>query len=253
MHTENLLMKKLMLASAALASLSIPALAADLAVKAPVLPSFTWTSCFLGAHAGGSWGRKDITDPVALVEENAFLTPATGVTTGQVNPSGAVIGGQFGCDYQFAPNWVAGVEGSASGATMKGSTTVDLVDVGDTARVTARTDFLGSVTGRLGYAVDRWLYYVKGGAAWAGDKYTVVGNGFGFEGLDTRSGWTVGAGIEWAFSRNWSARLEYDYYGLGTRTIQMTDSINGFGPAPIDVKQSVQTMKLGVNFHVWSW
>ena len=74
---------------------------------------------------------------------------------------------------------------------------------------------------------------------------------FGFEGLDTRDGWTVGVGIEWAFASNWSARLEYDYYGLGTRTIQMTDSINGFGPAPIDVKQSVQTVKLGVNFHVW--
>jgi outer membrane immunogenic protein len=252
MHAENLLMKKLMLVSAALASLSIPASAADLAARAPVLPSFTWTSCFLGAHAGGGWGRKDITDPVALVEEsNAFLTPATGVTTAQVNPSGAVIGAQFGCDYQFAPNWVAGVEGSASGATMKGNTTVYLVDVGDTARVTARTDFLASVTGRLGYAADHWLYYVRGGAAWAGDKYTVVGNGFGFEGLDARGGWTVGAGIEWAFSRNWSARLEYDYYGLGTRTIQMTDSINLLGPAPIDVKQSVQTVKLGVNFHVW--
>jgi outer membrane immunogenic protein len=251
MHVENFVMKKLMLVSAVLASLSIPALAADLAVRAPVLPPFTWTSCFLGAHAGGGWARKDITDPVGLVEENAFGTPATGVTTAQVNPSGALIGGQFGCDYQFAPNWVVGVEGSASGATMKGSTTVDLLDVGGTARVTARTDFLGSVTGRLGYAVDRWLYYVRGGAAWAGDKYTVVGDGFGFEGLDTRGGWTVG--IEWAFSRNWSARLQYDYYGLGTRTIQMTDSINLFGPAPIDIKQSVQTVKLGVNFHVWSW
>lgn len=245
-------MRKLMLLSVALASLSIPALAADLAVKAPVLPPFTWSSCFLGAHAGGGWARQDVTDPAGLVEVNAFGTTASGVTTAQVNPSGAVVGGQFGCDYQFAPSWVAGVEGSASGAAMNGSTTVDLPDVGGAALVTARTDFLASVTGRLGYAVDRWLYYVKGGAAWAGGKYDVVGSGFGFEGLDTRDGWTVGAGIEWAFSRNWSARIEYDYYGLGTRTIQMTDSINGFGPAPVDVKESVQTVKLGVNFHLWS-
>jgi outer membrane immunogenic protein len=158
------------------------------------------------------------------------------------------MGGQFGCDYQFATNWVAGVEGSASGATLTEGATVDLLDLGEAARVTARTDFLGSVTGRLGYAFDRWLYY----EAWAGDKYTVVGDGFAFEGLDTRPGWTVGVGIEWAFARNWSARLAYDYYGLGTRTIQMTNNINGFGPAPIDVKQSVQTLKLGVNFHVWS-
>ena len=62
------------------------------------------------------------------------------------------------------------------------------------------------------------MHYVRGGAAWAGDKYTVTGAGFGFEGLDWRGGWTVGTGIEWAFTPNWSARLECDYYGLDTRT-----------------------------------
>ncbi len=81
----------------------------------------------------------------------------------------------------------------------------------------------------------------------------MVGDGFGFEGLDTRGGWTVGAGVEWAFSRNWSARLEYDYYGFGTRSIMMSDSINTNNlPGLIDVKQSVQAVKIGVNFHVWS-
>jgi outer membrane immunogenic protein len=241
-------MKKLMLASAALASLSIPALAADLAVKAPrrpvVAPAFTWTSCFLGAQAGGGWARKDITDPIELVEG---APAATGVTTARVRPSGAIVGGQFGCDYQVAPNWVFGVEGEASGSTMKGDTAVGLPTLGGTALVTARTDFLASVTGRLGYAADHWLYYVRGGAAWAGDKYTVTGNGFGFEGLDTRSGWIVGAGIEWAFATNWSARLEYDYYGFGTHSVVMDpDSL-----ATLNVKQDVQTVKLGVNFHVW--
>jgi outer membrane immunogenic protein len=248
-------MKKLLFISVAVFSLSVGngVFAADMPVKAPrpVVAPFTWTSCFLGAHAGGGWARKDITDPVALVEENAFATPATVATTAQVSPSGAVIGGQFGCDYQFAPNWVVGVEGSAAGTTMKGDTTVNLPDVGGTALVTARTDFLGSVTARFGYAVDRWMYYVRGGAAWAGDKYTITGVGFGFEGLDWRPGWTVGAGVEWAFATNWSARLEYDYYGLGTRSVSLTDTLNGFGPAPIDVKQTAQTVKLGINFHVW--
>jgi opacity protein-like surface antigen len=252
-------MKKLILAGAALASLSIPALAADVPVKAPPVPVpvFTWTSCYLGMHAGGGWARKDVTDPVGLVQDSFAGQPVTtGVTTTQASPSGAVIGGQFGCDYQFAPNWVVGVEGAASGGTLKGSTTVGLPlgDVGDSALVTARTDFLGSVTARLGYAVDRWLLYVRGGAAWAGDKYTVtgalVGTGFGFEGLDWRPGWTVGAGVEWAFSGNWSARLEYDYYGLGTRTILMTDNLNALSGL-VDVKQNVQTVKVGVNFHVW--
>jgi outer membrane immunogenic protein len=218
------------------------------ALGVPV-PVFTWTSCFLGAHAGGGWAEKDITDPVAVVENALGLAPTPGVTTAHVSPSGAVIGGQFGCDYQFAPNWVAGVEGAVSGATMKGDTTVALSD-GTAALVTARTDFIGSVTGRLGYAVGRWLPYVRGGVAWAGDKYTITSNSFGgFEALDTRPGWTAGAGIEWAFARNWSARLEYDYYGLGTRTILIDPTNLGH----VDVKRSVQTVMLGVNFHVWSW
>ena len=252
-------MKKLILAAAALVSLSIPAFAADMPVKErPVpVPVFTWTGCFLGMHAGGGWAHKDVTDPIALVQDSFAGAPATiGVTTASISPSGGVVGGQFGCDYQFAPNWVVGVEGSAAGATIKGNTLVGLPlgDPGDSALVTAQTDFLATVTARLGYAVDRWLFYVRGGAAWAGDKFTVTGifqdTGFGFEGLDTRSGWTAGAGVEWAFSGNWSARLEYDYYGLGTRTILMTDNINtlsGF----VDVKQNVQTVKVGVNFHVW--
>jgi outer membrane immunogenic protein len=247
-------MRESLLATVAisLSSIASCALAADLPVKAPgvPVPVFTWTSCFLGAHAGGGWAKKDITDPVAIVENAlSFETLTPGVTTANVSPSGAVIGGQFGCDYQFAPNWVGGVEGAVSGATMKGDTTVGLSD-GTTALVTARTDFLAGATGRVGYAVDRWLYYVRGGAAWAGDKYTITGNSFsGFEALDTRPGWTAGAGIEWAFATNWSARLEYDYYGLGTRTILIDPTNLGH----VDVKQSAQTVKLGVNFHVWSW
>ena len=114
-------MKKLLI-SAAVSSLSIAgsALAADMPVKAPKAPApapaFTWSSCYLGAHAGGGWARKDITDPVELVQNSFAGAPVTaGVTTAHISPSGAVIGGQFGCDYQFASNWVGGVEGAASG------------------------------------------------------------------------------------------------------------------------------------------
>ena len=255
-------MKKLLFVGVAVSLLSAASavLAADMSVKAPRIPvvaPFTWTSCFLGAHAGGGWTRNDITDPVRLVQDTILLAPVTtGVTTANISSSGAVIGGQFGCDYQFAPNWVVGGEGSIAGSTMRDSTRVGLpLSPGDSALVTARTEFLSSITARFGYAVDRWLYYVRGGAAWAGDKYNVAGvfqgNNFTFDGSEWRPGWSVGAGIEWAFADNWSARLEYDYYGLGTRTISMTDNVNGFGPGPLDVKQSVQTVKLGINFHVW--
>ena len=139
---------------------------------------------------------------------------------------------------------------------MKDSTSIGLPLglAGETALVTARTDFLASATARLGYAVDRWLFYVKGGAAWAGDKYDVTGtfNGtpFGFEGPDQRIGWVAGGGVDWAFSRHWSVTLEYDYYHLGHRNVLMTDPVNGSGL--VDIKQSVQIAKVGLNFHMWS-
>jgi outer membrane immunogenic protein len=113
-------MKRFLLAGAAVWSLSIagPAIAADLPInvtKAPVPPPiFDWTSCYLDGHAGGGWSSKDITDPVQLVQDSLSGAPVTtGVTTVSLNPAGVVVGGQFGCDYQFAPNWVAGVEGVA--------------------------------------------------------------------------------------------------------------------------------------------
>jgi opacity protein-like surface antigen len=254
-------MKKLLLVGAATCWLGMPglALAADMPipVKAPMLPPiFSWTGCYLGAHVGGGWARKGVTDPVQLVQDNlSGIGPVrTGVTTASVSPTGVVVGGQIGCDYQFAPSWVVGVEGAASGSTMKGSTTVALPFSGDTALVTARTDFIASATARFGYAADRWLFYVKGGAAWAGDKYDVTGSftgtPFGFEGLDQRLGWVVGGGLDWAFYHHWSLVLEYDYYQFGHHTVLMSDPVNAVS-GPVDFKQSVQIAKLGLNFHMW--
>ncbi len=254
-------MKKLLLVGAATCWLCMPwlARAADMPIptKAPMLPPiFSWTGCYLGAHVGGGWARKDVTDPVQLVQDNLSGGPVTaGVTTVSVSPAGLVVGGQFGCDYQFAPGWVAGFEGAASGSTMNGSTSVTLPVSGDTALVSARTDFIASATARLGYAADRWLFYVKGGAAFAGDKYDVTGTftgiPFGFEGLDQRLGWVVGGGVDWAFYHHWSLVLEYDYYQFGHHSVLMSDLVNAVS-GPVDFKQSVQIAKLGLNFHMWN-
>ena len=102
-----------------------PALAADLPMKseAPyVEPRFSWTGCYVGAHVGGGRGSKDMTDPVQLVQDIADCSgTTTGVTTVTTSPTGAVIGGEIGCDYQFSSNVVMGIEGTASGTTMRGS------------------------------------------------------------------------------------------------------------------------------------
>jgi opacity protein-like surface antigen len=236
-----------------------PVLAADLPVGRPTsAPQFIWTSCHAGGHVGGAQARKSITDPVQLAQDAIVGAGTTaGVTTVGLSPAGAVIGGQVGCDYQLMSNWVIGIEGAATGSTMGGSALVALPagNPGDQARLGARVDFLSSVTGRLGLAYDRLLFYGRGGVAWVGDKYTVggtlLGGGFGFEGLDRRTGWTAGGGVEWAFARNWSVSIEYDHYSFGHGTILMSDNINGFA-GTLDVKQSVELVKAGLNFHMWS-
>ena len=256
-------MRKTFFAHAAAFAVTIagPALAADLPLKSevPIVPQFSWTSCYVGGHVGGGKGSKDMTDPVFLVEEN-LIAPGTttGVTTVNTTPTGAVIGGEIGCDYQFSSNVVIGIEGTASGTTMRGSQIVSLHDSPpDVALVQANNDFLASVTGRIGYAFDTVLLYGRGGFAVAGDKYnvsggSVAGNGtpFNFQGLDNRYGWVAGGGVDWAFSRHWSMNVEYDYYRFGSGNILMTDGISG-ATGVVDVKQTVQVIKVGFNFHIW--
>lgn len=250
---------------------AVPAIAADfpaeMPVKATFAQRFTWTSCYIGMHAGGAWASNTVTDPVLLVQDNVNLGgpgfTTVGPTTVSVNQSGVVVGGQLGCDYQTPSNFVIGVEGAASGSTLKGTRIIPLPDSPpDTASLTTKTDFIPALTGRVGYAADHWLFYAKGGVAWESSKYSLVGNfsgagaivpsiPFDFEGLSNRFGWTVGAGVEWAFAPDWSARLEYDYYDFGTHVATMNDVNNG--PGPLSFRTTMQTVKLGVNFHVWGW
>ena len=245
-------MKVTALGAAALCLMSVTALGADFGLPAPLVPlAFTWTGCYAGVQAGGGFGQKDLNDFAGIV------SPITGFTSANQNISGYMLGGQIGCDYQFASNWIVGIEGTATGGRIGGSTTVvqPLAIPGDGASFKETTDFLGTATARVGYAWDRWLVYGKGGAAWAGDRYsatgTFLGAPFDFEGLETRFGWTAGAGIEWAFSNNWSLKLEYDYYGFGTRGVTFIDNVSST-IGPLDVKQNIQVILLGVNFHVYA-
>jgi outer membrane immunogenic protein len=253
-------MRKLSFATAAVLVVTIaaPARGADLPLKTetPFAARFNWTGCYLGGHLGGGFAHKDITDPVQLVQDSFLGAGSTdGITTVSPAPRGVVIGGQIGCDYQFAPSWVVGIEGAASGSTMKGSTIVGLpLGNPDTALVQAKTDFLTSVTARVGYAFDNVLLYAKAGGALAGDRYDVsgsfAGTPFGFVGLENRIGWTAGGGVEWAFSQHWSASVEYDYYQFGHRVIAMSDPTNVF-LGNVDLRQNIQVVKAGLNFHVW--
>ena len=239
--------------------LTVSAFGADLAspqlpAPPPMPPPFAWTSCYGGLHAGGGSGQKDLTDTAGVLSQNF-----TDLTSADVGTSGYMLGGQIGCDYQFASNLVLGIEGSASGGNITGTTIVTLQNVitplGDTATFKASTDFLMSATARIGYAWDRWMLYAKGGVAGAGDKYSVLDafQTYDFQGLESRIGWTAGAGIEWALWQDWSVRLEYDYYGFGQRSVTFIDNtFNSGASGPENIRQTIQVVKLGVNFHAYA-
>jgi opacity protein-like surface antigen len=259
--------RRLLLAGAVLAQVSLCRPVSADGVYAPPVPppslplaEFRWTGCYGGLHLGGAWASRDLTDPVQLVQDQISGAPVTtGVTTVTTSPSGWLIGGQIGCDYQFASHWVVGAEAAASATSLKGNSVVGLPagNPGELEGVTARSDFIPTFTGRLGYAWDTWLLYAKGGYARISDSYSLVGtfktSPFNFQGLDFSSGWTVGAGLEKALWGPWSVRLEYDYYDFGHRSVLMTDSTNFASPlsGPMDAKQTIQSVRLGLNFHPW--
>jgi outer membrane immunogenic protein len=227
---------------------AIPAFAADLPTKAPAMIAaapapFSWTGCHIGGHLGGAFSDDTST--------NRF-----GTSTSH-NSSGFVGGGQIGCDYQFAPGWVLGVEGRAAWSSLKASNAgiVTNVVTGVTlpSQFTVRNDFLASATARLGYSfVNPWLFYVKGGAAWTNEKVDdaftrVDGIAVDPRTSSTRTGWTVGTGVEWAFAPNWSTTLEYDYYDFGSKALTLTDP--NATVAVASFKDTIHEVTAGVNYH----
>ena len=199
--------------------------AADLPRKAPAYappapPPFSWTGFYGGIHVGYGWSNSSATVTDGLA--NGLFDP---VSLDQ-NGNGVIGGGQIGYNWQFAPNWVIGIEGDISGTGIRNTTFAPIttgggVPVAAGFQHTAERDinWLATVRGRLGYAADRWLIYVTGGGAWGGIDYTAgpifagVSNVTQFS--HTSSGWTIGGGVEYGFTNNWTARVEYLYYDLG--------------------------------------
>jgi outer membrane immunogenic protein len=269
-------MKQLLLASTAL-TLGGQALAADLParmpVKAPVaaVSHYSWTGCYVGGHIGAGWGRTDISEPTEPLGFQ-FFAPANspiGVDTG----AGVLGGAQVGCDYQFATSWVVGLRGDFSWANISGLAD-DPFFAGKNPgpiTLTAKTDRIASAEARIGYAWDRWMLYGTGGPAWAHNKYGIqnltifgnpnnifcVGGGTAIPcnptGSDTRLGWTLGIGLEWAFANSWTAGLEYAHYDFGSRSVTLNDYHGDpfifVASGPVDVKQQIDTVKLSISYH----
>jgi outer membrane immunogenic protein len=221
----------------------------------PPVQVFSWTGCYVGGHVGWGWARNNTTH----VFDSSTGATITQTLTGTVDASGGVFGGQVGCNYQFSQNWVVGVEGSISAADINGSNVdprgaqVFFFGANDPDRFDrVKIDGIASVTARVGYTWDQKLLYVKGGGAWARSRWdvsdTLIGAPFG-ERIQTQTGWTAGAGFEWAFMPSWSAFIEYAHYDFGTKNLATPADFASFEASRrFDIKQTIEVAKVGVNY-----
>ncbi|MCW5702229.1 MAG: porin family protein [Bradyrhizobium sp.] len=233
-------MKKIALATVAISALLTGvASAADLAArpytKAPpiVAPVFSWTGCYIGVNGGYGWGDQTTSlRPSADAASQAFWNPAFAAgaapSTYNYSTDGGLAGGQVGCNWQTG-RFVLGIEGDIDWADIGGSQTI-LTNVGGFAPGTFTSSqnlsWLATIRGRAGFtATDSLLLYVTGGVAFGNVNY---GLNFAFPATNdfhtiatsnTETGWTVGAGAEWAFTPNWTVKAEYLYVDLGDRTL----------------------------------
>lgn len=237
-------MKRLIFAGLLASVGAIPAAAADMPLKAPARlaePAFSWSGLYLGAHVGGAWGtvESQLNDP----KSDAFLP----LSSHGVN--GFVGGGQVGFNIQVNPWLVIGIEGDASWTDVKGTAPCLVVFACST-----KVDWMATATGRLGFARDRLMVYVKGGGAWAESKHSLVlglsPDSFSADASKTRMGWTVGTGVEYAFSGNWSAKVEYNFMDFGSDTLGSTlHSGTKSAPGPdVDINQQIHVVKFGLNY-----
>jgi outer membrane immunogenic protein len=255
----------------------------------PVIP-YNWTGLYVGAHFGGGLAQTQWTDNNPLV---CISFPCAANEAGSHNATGPLGGVQFGYNWQFG-HWVLGVEGQYSFAKLNGDHQNNVVGTdafgpavftfNSVDRLSSKVDGIGTIAGRIGFAsesMDRTLFFVKGGAAFAREQYAdqfsasatecIVGTGTcailfsesgAFNGSQNNWGWMAGIGLEYGLTENWSANIEYNYLGFGTKTVNLQGTLcqqNLTGPSPtltctsisrpFDINQNMQLLKFGVNYH----
>jgi len=217
-------MKRLLVAGVGLLALAGAAAAADLPpapgnyYKAPAfVPPYSWTGFYLGVNGGGGlgWSNWD--------------------TAGGFHTDGGVVGGTVGYNYQIG-HAVIGGEGDIDWSSISGSTS----SAGCPAGCSTGNSWLSTVRARVGYAADRFMPYVTGGAAFGNINATTPGLAGGNA---TNAGWTVGGGLEVAIAGSWSAKAEYLFVDLGKFNCGI-----GCGAASDNVSFNTSLIRGGFNY-----
>jgi outer membrane immunogenic protein len=248
-------MKRLFLSTAALALLSGGALAADLpayepppvAVASPVV--YDWTGFYVGLFAGYGWGDVDVTDVDGY-------NGGGGAGDFSYDTNGFYAGAYGGFNMQW--NWVvAGIEGEAAWLDLDDSAQFPPyvgVRLADDSRASIDTGFYGTITGRLGVALDRVLIYGKGGVALADVDVSYIDTDpagttlvAGTTADDWLTGWTLGGGIEAAVGQHFVLRGEYMFTDLGDISHVATASSGATFEFQHEV-DNLQTVKVGAAY-----
>ena len=235
-------MRKLIGSAVALTISATSALAADMRVAprpASSVAAYNWTGFYVGIEGGGGWGIARQTDPVPF-------------SSGGYKVRGGLIGATAGYNWQFN-QLVVGLEGDYAWADIKGSTS-SFTCGGAPPSCTSRLESLGTFRGRVGWAGLLWwnnvLPYAAGGLAWGplhGSEGNFLANGPVGSGTTTRTGWTVGGGIEAMLTPNWTAKLEYLYVDLGRGGV-----FNDLFPSGLVVRENIDfranVVRAGLNY-----
>ena len=228
-HSERSVARRIGLAAvvaAASAGLTSPVLAGGPLPAAVV----SWSGLYAGVHGGWGWGKSEFRDPLNSPANNPFFAYY----------NGPLAGGQLGYNWQQG-NYVLGAEIDGSWSFVKGSTSTSPLITSSTNNGVGYTA-LANATGRVGYASDQWLAYVKGGAAYArmelSSRFTPDVTNYNRE----LFGAVGGVGLEVAFLRNVSAKVEYNAIFLPTETLHWVSQ-----DTTSEIKHFVQVVKAGIN------
>jgi outer membrane immunogenic protein len=219
--------------------LGCPAFAADVPpatpiYKAPVTePAFSWAGFYFGIQGGGIVGRSQQDGPL-------------GEITNKFDLSGALVGGEYGTNWQFG-HWVLGMESDSSWTSLKG-TAPEVFNPTPGFTATTQENYLAMSRVRIGYAQDRLLAYITGGLADGYVEAKSSGPAGSISDDQFRLGWNAGGGVEWAFAPQWSAKVEYIHFDLGNAS-----ALNAV-PAPFlnranGVSLNGDLVRVGLNYH----
>jgi outer membrane immunogenic protein len=248
--------------------------ASNMPVKALPPALMRWIGWYVGVNAGyiDSVGRTNTNALSAPSNNEEWAVALVNSATNQFNDgsSGPIGGAQVGYNYQFSPSFVAGLETDFQGTRLRRdhvATNAELTNFGWTAITTSKVsnslDWLGTVRGRVGVTpTPSLLIYSTGGLAYGrvrSNSQVSFDNSLNFfpgatsgSLSEIRFGWTAGGGFEWMFASNWTAKLEYLYYDLGSVSYSTGAYDSVFGPATVATRTSTRfegnIARVGLNY-----